>query len=66
MMLQWSVKVYRMRKRDGREYPYIYLPAEFRPYIGKRFTLTFKDGKIILEEEKQSEQTVQDTNNKDK
>ena len=55
-----------MRKKDGREYPYIYLPAEFRPYIGKRFTLTFKDGKIILEEEKQDEQTEQDTNNKDK
>jgi len=50
MQPMWTVKVYRMRKKNGREYPYIYLPVEFKSLIGKKLNLTVQDGKLVLEE----------------
>ena len=49
MQPTWTVKVYRMRKKNGREYPYIYLPVEFKSLIGKKLNLTVQEGKLVLE-----------------
>ncbi|WP_457613855.1 hypothetical protein [Methanocaldococcus sp.] len=37
-------------KKNGKEYPVLHLPVEFKKYIGKRYKITTLEGnKIIIE-----------------
>ena len=62
MELVWKRKVQGIKRKSGEVYPLIYLPAVFRPWVGKTVKLIYRDGRLILvPEDKEYEKSYENS-----
>jgi len=60
-MISWCIRVGSFRKRNGKEYPRISLPAEFRFLIGRKVRVSLLEkNKLIIEWEDENGGSVDD------